>query len=86
MIVIIDVVIPQSVVCLFWGYSSVKSTSELDYAVEKGPGLRGKRARFTFCRAFRESGENFSGDSSTVIKIVSPSGSLVIVDGKVRRL
>ena len=32
--------------------------------------------RLTFCRAFRGGGENFSGDSSTRIKIVSPSGGL----------
>ena len=53
-----------------WGYSGVKSASELDYAAEEGPGLRGKSVRLTFCRAFRGGGEIFLGDSSTGIKIV----------------
>ena len=53
-----------------------RSVPELHYAAEAGPGLRGKSARLTFCRAFRGGGENFPGDSSTGIKIVSPSGGL----------
>ena len=69
-------VIPQSGVCSLWGYSGIKSASELDYAAEEGSGLRGNSVRLTFCRAFRGGGENFSGDSSTGIKIVSPSGRL----------
>ena len=53
-----------------------RSVPELYYAAEAGPGVKGKSARLTFCRAFRGGGENFSGDSSTGIKIVSPSGGL----------
>ena len=45
----------------------LQSVPELDYAAEEGPGLRGKGARLTFCGG----GENFPGDSSTGIKIVS---------------
>ena len=62
--------------CSLWVYSGVKSASVLDYAAEEGPGLRGKSVRLIFCRASRGGGENFSGNSSTGIKIVSPSGGL----------
>ena len=63
-------------VCSLWDCRGVKSASESDYAAEEGPGLREKSVRLTFCRAFRGGGENFSGDSSTGLKIVSPSEGL----------
>ena len=53
-----------------------RSVLELDYMAEAGPGLRGKSARLTFCRAFRGGGENFSGDLLTGIKMIPPSREL----------